>query len=218
MNKLSLLISILIATCGYFGANWLRAIDQDLRVIYSEYTLAATGLGHMYADLIRYRTTVLRVIEADSEQDFRQIASALNVVRTRMHVALERYMQASKGTTAGDRLDVRELREIKDVQTKLTAYLAASDHTVELVNQLWRTSRPEERERLRNDAERYATTVAGMKLIDVTIALERLLTMVGTIAGEVRNDGVRQLRSMSAAVIAVSIVLIVLVLRPLRSS
>lgn len=216
MNKLSIIISILIALSGYIGAKWLQSIDQELRVIYSEHTLAVTDLAHIYVDLIRYRTTILRAIEADSEQDFTRTRSSLSVVRARMAAAVDRYILANSKTSAGARLDARELKELKEVQARLDTYLATSDHTIGLISQMWAATTPVERERLRKEGERFAAIVAGPKLIDVTIALEDLLTMVGKIAGEIRNDGDRQLRIMTIATITVTLLLMTLVLRPLN--
>ena len=70
-------ISVLILAAGLWGATSLKTVDQELRVIYAEYTLAATDLGHMNADLIRYRTSMLRAIAAETEQDFRRIIEPL---------------------------------------------------------------------------------------------------------------------------------------------
>ena len=205
MSKSSIIISVLIAACGWFGAYWLNHVDQDLRIIYSEHTLAATDLGHIYADLIRYRTTILRAIEADSERDFSRIRSSLPVIRTRMEAAVDRYIRASNKTTAGAKIDARELVELKDVQAKLDAYLTSSEHTLQSVERMWKTTVPAERGRRREEAEHYAATVAGTKLIDVAVALDELLITVGQIAGEVRKDGDTTLRFMTVVIMAVSV-------------
>lgn len=194
------------------GATWLSQVDQDLRIIYSENTLAATGLGHIYADLIRYRTTILRAVEADSERDFTRIRSSLPVIRARMEGAVDRYIRAGNRTTAREKVDVRELGELKDVQTKLDIYLTTSEHTIEILEQMWRSSSTIDREQRREEAERYAATVAGPKLIDVTIALDELLTVVGQIAGEVRKDADATLRFMTVVLMVISLTLASLVL------
>lgn len=216
INKLSIILSVLIAASGYFGASWLQSIDQDLRVIYSEQTLAATDLGHIYADLIRYRTTILRSIEAGSREDFTRIRAPLSVIRARMAAAIERYIQATNNSSAGARFDARELKELKEVEIRLNEYLESSNHTIVLINQMWDVTTSSEHERLRKKGERHIATVAGPKLIDVTIALDELLNMVGKIAEEIRNDGGRELRNMSIATVTVTILLMVLVLRPLN--
>lgn len=207
VKKSSLIISILIAVCGWLSAAWLSQVDRDLRVIYSENTLAATGLGHIYADLIRYRTTILRAIEADSERDFVRIRSSLPVIRARMEGAVDRYIQASNRTKTGKKGDPRELGELREAHEKLILYLAASDHTIEIMEQMWRSASPVERGRHRGEAERYAATVAGPKLIEATIALDELLTVVGQIAGEVRKEADDTLRVMTLTIMLASMTL-----------
>lgn len=212
MNLPSLLISVLIAGCGWLGANWLSHVDHDLRIIYSENTLAATDLGHIYADLIRYRTTILRAIEAHSERDFTRIRSALPVIRARIEAAVDRYIRASNKTTAGKKIDARELKELKDVQAKLETYLTTSDHTVELAEKMWKTSSMLERRQVRHEAELYAAKVAGVIFIEATTALDHLLTVVGQIAGEVKNDADVTLRFMTVVIMVTSLTLAAFVL------
>lgn len=133
-----------------------------------------------------------------------------------MEAAVDRYIKASNKTTAGAKSDAGELTELKAVQSKLDVYLKSSDQTIEIMTHMWQTSIPTERGRLREEAERYAAIVAGPKLMDVTLSLEELLTAVGRIAGDIRNDGDSQLRRMTVITMAVSLVLAGLVLLPLR--
>lgn len=212
LNKSSLIVSVVIAASGWWGAAWLKSVDQNIRVIYSEHSLAVTDLGHIYADLIRYRTMVLRAIEADSERDFEEIKSSLPVVRTRMEGAIERYIRASNRATSGGKIDARELVELKDVQRKLDVYLTSSEHTLQSAERMWKTTPPVERGHLREEAERYAATIAGAKLVNVTAALDGLLTTVGRIGGEVRQDGDNTLRLMTIIIVLTSMGLILLVL------
>src|SRR5689334_20015455 len=67
MRWTSILMSLLLVGFGWLGAETLVRVDQDLRVIYAEYTLAATDLGHLNGELIRYRTSVIRAIETDAK-------------------------------------------------------------------------------------------------------------------------------------------------------
>ena len=89
-------ISVLILAAGLWGATSLKTVDQELRVIYAEYTLAATDLGHMNADLIRYRMQHERYVRRMAEAvlptrhgDFRMIAYA-SETDSEVHVALVR--------------------------------------------------------------------------------------------------------------------------------
>ena len=57
------LISLLVAGLGWFAAQALQQVDRDLRILYTEYTVAATDLAHVLADVMRYRTTIIRALE-----------------------------------------------------------------------------------------------------------------------------------------------------------
>ncbi len=77
-----------------------------------------------------------------------------------MEAAVDRYIRASNKTTAGAKLDSRELAELKNLEAKLDAYLTSSEHTIELMNRMWETTTPAERGRIHKEAEHYAATVA----------------------------------------------------------
>ena len=77
-------ISLLVVGLGLIGARALSEIDQDLRIMYTEYTLAATDLAHISADIIRYRTTVIRALEAATKKDFERITTSLPDQRARI--------------------------------------------------------------------------------------------------------------------------------------
>jgi len=75
VNRKQLVISALVVGAGLLGAHSITWVDQELRVIYTEYTLAATNVGHIHGEFIRYRTSIMRAIEADSREDFERIAT-----------------------------------------------------------------------------------------------------------------------------------------------
>jgi hypothetical protein len=216
----SLLLSLLIAASGLFGAQILTRVDQDLRVIYAEYTLAATDLGHVNGELIRYRTSIIRAIEADTEEEFRRIAASFPHKRVRIDKAIDRFVKASRAASPGQTMDARELAELRVVQERLEEYIASSQRTIQLLEQRWRTTSPREAQRLRVEAENHTAKDAGAKFIAVTLELDRLLEIVANIAGEVRRRADHTLRVATALLIGVSLALamVALVLPPPSSS
>jgi hypothetical protein len=88
------LISILIAGLGWVSGQELSRVDQDLRIMYTEYTLGATDLAHISADVMRYRNTIIRALEADSKKDFERITESLPAQRARIQQAVDRYAAA----------------------------------------------------------------------------------------------------------------------------
>ena len=212
MRWTSIVLSLLIAASGLLGSRTLTRVDQDLRVMYAEYTMAATDLGHVNGELIRYRTSVIRAVEADTKEDFQRIAVSLPQKRERIDRAIARFVKASNGTLSGKGMDARELMELKAVQDKLEKYVASSQYTIQLMEKRWQTSSRAEAQRLRDEAELNAAKDAGAKFIDVALELNRLLEVVAEIAGEVRKEADRTLRVATIMLISVSLALAVLVL------
>ena len=205
-------ISVLILAAGLWGATSLKTLDQELRVIYAEYTLAATDLGHMNADLIRYRTSMLRAIAAETEQDFRRIIEPLPEKRTQIERPLEQFIKTIRTTSGRSQGATEELAELQAVKSRVNEYMVSAEETIGLLEQRWKTTDSIEAKRLHDLAEENAAERAGTKFIAITLELDRLLEVVAGIAGEARDEADRRLRLMSTIVLAVSTVLAGLVL------
>lgn len=208
----SVLISVLILASGILGSQTLTRVDQDLRIIYAEYTLAATDLGHVNGELIRYRTSVIRAIEADTKEDFQRIVASLPQKHTRLDKAIARFVEATNDASRGKRVDAGELTELKAVRKSIDAYMTSSQHALTMMERRWNLASGAEARRLQNLARQYVATDTGAKFINVTIELDRLLELVAAIAGEVKKEADDSLRVATMAMIAVSLVLAGLVL------
>jgi Four helix bundle sensory module for signal transduction len=208
----SVLISVLIVASGLVCARTLTQVDQDLRAIYAEYTLAATDLGHVNGELIRYRTSVIRAIQADTQQDYERIADSLPQKRLRIDQAIERFVNASNDASLGRSMDARELTELKALQEKLEAFIVSSQHTIQLLEKRWRTSSRVEAQQLKVDAERNISKDAGDKFIGVTLELDRLVEVVAAIAGEVKKEADSKLRVVTNVLLGASLALAALAL------
>jgi hypothetical protein len=213
----SILVSLLIITSGMLGSRTLLRVDQDLRVIYAEYTLAATDLGHVNGELIRYRTSVLRAIEADTKEEFQRIEASLSQKRERLDRAMKRFVDATNEASYGKRMDARELAEVKAVRERMDVYIASSHQAIEMMEQRWRVVSAAEARRLQSSAKQFWGKDSTAKFNNVTVELDRLLEVVADIAGEVKKEADASLRIATLAIIAVSLALGLLVLTvPLR--
>ena len=208
----SLSISLLIVASGWVGSETLIRVDQDLRVIYAEYTLAATDLGHVNGELIRYRTSVIRAVEADTKEEFQRIVASLPQKQTRVNNAIERFVEATNDASFDRKMDARELAELKTVRERIDAYMASSHHALQLMEQRWKVVSPVEAQRLQDAAKQYLAKDAGTKYMSVTVEVDRLLEVVAAIAGEVKKEADSRLRIVTVVLIAVSLALALLVL------
>lgn len=193
-----LLISVLIAGIGWYSGQTLSQVDQDLRIMYTEYTLGATDLAHISADTMRYRNTIIRALEADSQKGFEQITESLPVQRAKIQHAIDRYAAAGLRVSRSGR---SEPEDIESVRRSLDQYFSAASTTVQLLTQEWTANSQAEREALRRKAEEHASDNAGPKMIQVSLALDHLLDTVADVAKDMRDEGTKTIQASSMTLV-----------------
>lgn len=193
-----ILISLLIAGLGWMSAQALSRIDQDLRIMYTEYTLGAADLAHISADVMRYRNTIIRALEADSRRDFERITESLPEQRARIQLAVDRYAAAGLRVSRSGR---SEPEDIEAVRRSLDQYFSVASTTIQLLTQEWSAVSTMERERLRRLAEEHAADNAGPKMIQVSLALDRLLDTVADVAKDMRDEGTKAVQWTSVMLV-----------------
>lgn len=194
-----LLISVLIAGLGWYSGQALSQVDQDLRIMYTEYTLGAADLAHISADTMRYRNTIIRALEADSQKDFERITESLPVQRAKIQHAIDRYAAAGLRVSRSGR---SEPEDIESVRRSLDQYFSAASTTIQLLTQEWTANAPAERETLRRKAEEHASDNAGPKMIQVSLALDHLLDTVADVAKDMRDEGTKTIQASSMTLVA----------------
>jgi hypothetical protein len=80
------------------------------------------------------------------------------------------------------------------------------------MEQRWNIVPDVEAHRVQNEAKEYLVNDAGTKYMSVTLELDRLLEVVGAIAGEVKKEADLTLRIETTVLIAASVLLGLLVL------
>jgi len=202
-----LLISLLIAGLGWYSGQALSQIDQDLRIMYTEYTLGAADLAHISADVMRYRNTIIRALEADDRNEFERITESLPAQRARIQHAVDRYAAAGLRVSRSGR---SEPQDIEAVRRSLDQYFSVASTTVQLLTQEWTATSPVEREMLRRKAEEHASDNAGPKMIQVSLALDRLLDTVADVAKDMRDEGTKTIQYSSTLLVGGSFFIAVL--------
>src|SRR5262245_28717379 len=162
--------------------------------MYTEYSLGAADLAHISADIIRYRNTIIRALAADSKKDFERITDSLAAQRAKIQQAVDRYAAAGLRVSRSGR---SEPEDIAAVRRSLDQYFSVASTTVQLLMQEWTASSPSERERLRQQAEEHASDNGRPKMIQVSLALDRLLDTVADVAKDMRDEGTKAIRDTS---------------------
>lgn len=193
-----LVISLLIASLGWYSGQVLSQVDQDLRIMYAEYTLGAADLAHISADAMRYRNTIIRALEADSQKDFERITESLPALRAKIQHAIDRYAAAGLRVSRSGR---SEPKDIEAVRRSLDQYFSVASTTIQLLTQEWTATSPAEREALRRRAEAHASDNAGPKMIQVSLALDQLLDTVADVAKDMRDEGTRTIQTSSSLLV-----------------
>ena len=209
------LVSLLIACLGLLAAQALSRVNQDITLMYAEYTLGATELAHISADAMRYRNTIIRAVEARTRQDFERITASLPEQRARIQHAIDRYAAASLRVSRSGRSEEVDLRAVRD---SVDAYFQAASKTMTLLTQMWVAPTPQEAAALRHEAEIHAADNAGPKMIQISLALDRLLETVAAVAKDMRDEGTQTLRETSGYLVAGSLLIALLNLFLGRSS
>lgn len=189
-----LIVSILIAGLGWVSGQALSRIDQDLRIMYTEYTLGAADLAHISADVIRYRNTVIRSLEAENQKAFERITESLPAQRARIQHAVDRYAAAGLRVSRSGRSEEKDIQAVRD---SLDQYFSMASKTTDLLAQEWTAGSSAEAAELRRKAEIHAADNGGPKVMQVSLALDRLLETVAEVAKDMRDQGTKTIRTTS---------------------
>lgn len=189
-----LIISVLIAGLGWVSGQALSRINQDLRIMYTEYTLGAADLAHISADVMRYRNTIIRSLEAENQATFERITDSLPAQRARIQHAVDRYAAAGLRVSRSGR---SEEKDIQAVRESLDQYFHVASKTIDLLTQEWRAGSAAKATELRRKAEIHAADNGGPKIMQVSLALDRLLETVAEVAKDMRDEGTKTILSTS---------------------
>ena len=202
-----IVISLLILALGWLGGRELSQVDQDLRLMYTEYTLGAVDIAHIMADVMRYRNTIIRALEAPTKKDFERITASLPELRARIQHSVDRYASASLRVSRSGRSEPTDLIAVRE---SLDQYFSAASKTDSLLTQIWQAPSSAQASDLRTQAEHFAADNAGPKVIQVSLALDRLLETVADVAKDMQEEGARAVRMTSSTLIVGSILIALL--------
>ncbi len=162
--------------------------------MYTEYTLGAADLAHISADVMRYRNTIIRSLEAQNQKTFERITESLPSQRARIQHAVDRYAAAGLRVSRSGR---SEEKDIQAVRESLDQYFHVASKTVDLLTQEWSASSTAAATELRRKAEIHAADNGGPKIMQVSLALDRLLETVSEVAKDMRDEGTITIRNTS---------------------
>jgi hypothetical protein len=92
-----------------------------------------------------------------------------------------------------------EAQAVRELRDSLKAYFEAASRTIYLLGQIWKTRSPAQAAEFRHQAELHAADNAGAKLVQVSLAMDRLQEHVAVIAKDMRDGGAATIRLTSLA-------------------
>jgi hypothetical protein len=95
-----------------------------------------------------------------------------------------------------------EPEDIEAVQCSLDQYFSVASTTVQLLTQEWTAISTTERESIKWKAEERTADNAGPKMIQVSLALDRLLETVTDVAKDMRDEGTKAIQCTSLLLVA----------------
>ncbi|TKB69796.1 MAG: hypothetical protein E8D45_13590 [Nitrospira sp.] len=202
-----IVVSLLIVGGGWIGVTSLSRVDQDLRILHTEYTLGCKELANISTEVIRYRNTMVHALEAHNQKEFEQTTASIPEKRARIQHAVDRYAAAGLRVSRSGRSEPEDLQAF---QESLGDYFSASSQVMSLMVQVWGARSVQEAEALRTKAEQVVAHDSGLKLIQVSLALDRLLDTVADVAKDMRDEGTRSIRWTSTALAIGSLTLALL--------
>lgn len=175
--------------------------------MYTEYTLGAVELAHTSAKLMRYRNTVIQSLKAPTKEEFEDLSAQLPAVHADIQHAVDRYAAASLRVSRSGRSEEADLKALKQA---IEMFFTFTNRAQSLMARSWIAGSAEETKSLRNSAELMAASNSGPALIQVSVALDRLLGTVAEVAKDMRDEGTRTVALTSTILIAGSLLIALL--------
>lgn len=188
-TKLILCFAVVCAITGVMGGVGIRgmsSLKENLRVVYADYTVAATDVGRAATALLQYRNLGVRSTAAADQAEFaRLVAEQAECAKT-----ITESMDAYAATTL--RISKAGRNEAKDLETfrnALQDYFAAASETAAIGGKVWEAATDEERAALRSQATKVVQTKSGPALDRALSALKELLATISDVAKDMNAEG-----------------------------
>ncbi|WLD12698.1 methyl-accepting chemotaxis protein [Planctellipticum variicoloris] len=180
------IVCVITGTMGSLGIHSLSSLRENLRIVYADYTVAATDVAKAGAALAQYRN--LGVIASGAKDE----AEHDRALREQMECAktLSESMEAYAATTLRvSRAGRNESKDLDAFRAALKEYFAAAGEVGNTSRQAWGANTDEERVTLQNRARELSLTKSGPALDKALAALRELVATITDVAGDMNNDG-----------------------------
>ena len=180
------LMGVLMGVLGGVAADGLTTLRESLRVVYEDYTVAATDLASVANNLNRTRTNDFLALDAATKADFDKVVARDAEITEAVQKPLAAYAATVLRVSRSGRNETKDLQTFRDAYA---AYVAASEMSLETLKRAWASPTKQEMEALQAKARTNAVQQAGPKMEVTIAALNELLTTVKAVAQDMNEEG-----------------------------
>jgi methyl-accepting chemotaxis protein len=180
------LMGAIMCVLGGIAGQGLSATRESLRVVYEDYTVAATDLAHASTDLMRYRNNVIQATAAQDQETYTKFKNQQSDLKAKTLKSLEAYAATTLRVSTSGRDEAKDLQTLREA---ITAYFPAAELSMSLAGDIWQAQSKQAADVIREKAKANATQNAGPKLIATINALDQLLETVSAVAKDMNDEG-----------------------------
>jgi len=179
-------VCVIVGGMGWIGVRGTLSLKENLRIVYADYTVAASDLGKISGDILRCRQAVLSSLDA---RDPRQIADAeakRAEFKHRIITSLDAYAATTLRVSATGRDEKKDLTAFR---AAVDAYVGTADATMALLARAAEATDPAEAGTLREQARTLAFGDSAKQLDGAVDAYKELLATVTEVAKDMNDAG-----------------------------
>lgn len=180
------IVCVITGTMGSLGINALSSLRENLRVVYADYTVAATDVAKAAAALAQYRNLgVVASGAKDQAECDRALREQMECSKT-LSASMEAYAATVLRVSRSGR---NESKDLDAFRTALKEYFEAAGEVSSTSRQAWDANTDEERVTLQNRARDLSLSKSGPALDKALAALRELVATISDVASDMNNDG-----------------------------
>ncbi len=178
-----------MAVLGWIG---VATVQDSMRIVYVNYTVAVIELAHLRADLGAYRSLMIEAGQAPNKNMFEDTAKRLELIRAHIDKSVADYAAMTLRVSKSGRSETEDLKKFKVAVEDYYKYAVGIRSTlVEAFN----LADPDMQRNMRDLAATGIRTDGSQKFNALDEKFDELLKTVGEVAKDLHEDGVTAAQS-----------------------
>ncbi|MBN9517580.1 PAS domain S-box protein, partial [bacterium] len=200
------LVAAAVAAVGLFGTRGILRTRDNMRVVYSDYTVAGTDMARVSNALMRYRNNVILGLAAQDRATFDRFRAEQPGLKKEIQGSLTAYAATILRVSKSGR---SEQQDLDAARKALDEYLVAAELSFSIGEEAWAERDPAKAEAARDRGKANAAHNAGPKLNATLVALDGLILTIREVAKDIHDESQEEaaaaLRNMAAGTLAAAL-------------